>query len=128
MILTKLNVNIRFRFGKYLMQACLGISIYGKITGGLLFVGEAVAMRICLFITTIFLSRSRDCQLRAVCEFYREQAGEAGSTGGLVRMVVDTLMGEAEAGDVETVTRDWVRAATRGKMGGECDQLCRDQE
>ena len=81
-----------------------------------------------MFITTILLCRSRDCQLRAVCEFYREQEGEAGSTGGLVRMVVDALMGEAEAGAVETVTRDWARAATRGQMGGKCDQLCRDQE
>ena len=38
------------------------------------------------------MSRSRDCQLRAVCEFYSEQEGEAGGTGGLVTMVVDALM------------------------------------
>ena len=72
--------------------------------------------------------RTRDCRLRAVCKFYREQKGEAGSTGGLVRMVVDTLMGEAEPGNTETVTRDWVRAATRGRAGGQCEQLCLDGE
>ena len=94
------------------------------------FAGEAVTQIIFVIhiITTISTFRSRDCQLRAVCEFYREQEEVgAGSTGGLVRMVVDALMGEAEDGAVETVTMEWARAATRGRAGGQCDQVCRDQ-
>ena len=79
-----------------------------------------------MIIQSMSMFRSRDCRLRAVCQFYKEQEGEAGSTGGLVRMVVDTLMGEAEAGDTERVTRDWVRAASRGRAGGQCEQLCHE--
>ena len=75
-------------------------------------------------LKSMSMFRSRDCRLRAVCQFYKEQEGEEGSTGGLVRMVVDTLMGEA--GDTETVTRDWVRAANRGRAGGQCEQLCHE--
>ena len=37
-------------------------------------------------------------------------------------------MGEAEPGNTETVIRDWVRAATRGRAGGQCEQLCLDEE
>ena len=67
--------------------------------------------------------RSRDCQLRTVCEMYeggRQQGSRVDSVMEMVRMAVDTLHTGATDPEVEEVTREWTEAASRGYTGAGC--------
>ena len=73
------------------------------------------------FLDSVGVS-SNQYRLRTVCELYSsgDYGNKVDSVAELVRMVVDTL---TRAPEVETIARDWTRAAEIGRTRGQCDSV-----